>query len=84
MRRDRSEQLAELYFELEQIDRTIAALEHFLHLRARRHERVRVMAPGLMRDALTPRTRLVKAPASRGEGLWGGLSTSRRGRPVLH
>jgi len=58
----RSEQLAELYFQLEQINRTIAALEHFMKLRARRHGRVRMMSPGLVRDALTPRTRLVKGP----------------------
>jgi hypothetical protein len=61
----RTEQLAELYFQLEQINRTIAALEHFMRLRARRHARVRTMTPGLMRDALTPGTRLVKGPCVR-------------------
>jgi hypothetical protein len=53
----RSERLADLYFRLEQINRTIAALEHFAALRERRHTRVRHMPPGLMRDALGGRKR---------------------------
>jgi hypothetical protein len=53
----RSERLADLYFRLEQINRTIAALEHFAILRERRQARLRRMPPSLMRDALGGRMR---------------------------
>jgi hypothetical protein len=47
-------QLSDLYFRLEQINRTIAALEHFERVRVRRQARVQVLPPGLVRDALRP------------------------------
>jgi hypothetical protein len=56
------DQLSELYYQLEQINRTIAALEHFEVLKARRQLRLRTLPAGLVRDALT--TRRVTAQAS--------------------
>jgi hypothetical protein len=68
---DKSDLLADLHFRLEQIKRTIAALEHFAQLRARRNARLRMLPPGLMRDALlgipssTAPCRRARRPATR-------------------
>jgi hypothetical protein len=52
-----SETLADLYFRLEQVNRTIKALERFAHLRAQRQARLQHMPAGLVRDVLTRRRR---------------------------
>jgi hypothetical protein len=54
--------LKDLYFELEQITCTIAALERIARMRERRHNRARALPPGLLRDTLMPRKRSAKAP----------------------
>jgi hypothetical protein len=56
----RSKQLAALYFRLEQIERTIAALERLARLRDRRHARLTGLPPGRVRDTLTRLPILVK------------------------
>jgi hypothetical protein len=56
-----ADRLAELYYRLEQINRTIAALERIEQLRMRRQKRMRRLPPGPVRDVLTRKRRAVSA-----------------------